>query len=129
MLEIRADQVHTLSCDEAYQSFVLAMLDHLRRYFAPELGRIDDLALAEEIQACLRRARGYGLTSRRDCARFLGLAASLGWSFDLERPWVQPMLRNPASSPGARLAAVHERCVEELQGAADTAGLRLAFGS
>lgn len=129
MLEIRAAQVHTLSCDEAYQSFVIEMLDHLRRYFAPELGKIDDLALAEEIQACLGRARGYGLTSRRDCGRFLGLAASLGWSFDLERPWVQPMLRNPAASPGNRLAQVHERCVEELQRAADTVDLRLAFGS
>lgn len=129
MLTIRADQVHTLSCDEAYQRFVLEMLDHLRACFAPELAGSDDLVLAEEIQTCLQRARAYGLTSRRDCARFLGLAASLGWSFDRERPWVQQLLSNQAASPTGRLAAVYERCVDELQQRADTVALRRKLGS
>ena len=128
MLEIRREQAHTLSLDEAHQSFVLAMMEHLREHFAPELQALDDLALAEEIQSCLARARGYGLSARRDCARWLGLAASLGWSFDLERPWVQALLRNPASSPSARLAAVYERCVQELREAAESVALHKRFG-
>lgn len=128
MLKIRADQLHTLSLDEAYTSFVVEMIDHLRKYFAEELRELDDLSLADEIQTCLMRARAYGLTSRSDCGRFLGLAASLGWSFDTERPWVQALLRNPATSPSDRLAEVHARCVEQLQQEADGIARRRKFG-
>lgn len=128
MLRIRSEQVRALSLDEAYRGFVLAMIEHLRTHFSPELGELDELALGEEVLVCLDRARGYGISSRRDCARFLGLAAALGWSFDTERAWVPAMLKNPASGPSDRLAAVYERCVHELQQAADTVLLRQRFG-
>lgn len=128
MLKIRRDQVHTLSCDEDYQSFVIDMIEHLRRFFGKELADTSNLALAEDIQACLERARGYGLRSRRDNARFLGLLASHGWNFDTESRWARDILRATAAGPSERLTRVFDRCVDELQQEADTAARRQRLG-
>jgi hypothetical protein len=128
VLTIRRQQLQTLSRDEGYVRFVEQMIDHLRKHFSVELGPVEDFVLAEDVDAALQRARAHGLTSRRDCARYLGLAASLGWDFDTARPWVGPLLRDTARSPSDRLAQVFERAIEELQREADTLARRRKLG-
>ncbi|MEX1367213.1 MAG: hypothetical protein AB1Z98_29070 [Nannocystaceae bacterium] len=128
-LQIRREQVHTLShLDGAYRSFVVRMVEHLREHFGPELGEIDELALAEDVQAGIERARSYRLTTRRDCARYLGLCASLGWDFDTTLPWVRPLLLDRARSPSDRIGEVFERAVEQLEHEAKTITRRRRLG-
>jgi hypothetical protein len=119
MLTLRTDQVAALHRQAELRDFVVEMIDHLRRHQGPEVAALDDGELGNHVEACLLRAGTYGLSSRRDCARFVCLAVCLGWSFDTERPWVTDQLTDPALGPGKRLERVYERCVAELRVAAD----------
>ncbi len=119
MLTLRTDQVAALHRQEALRSFVAEMIDHLRRHQGPEVAALDDGELGAHIEACLVRAGTYGLGERRDCARFVSLAACLGWSFDQARPWVADWLADPALGPTERLGRVYDRCVRELRAEAD----------
>jgi hypothetical protein len=115
MLTLRAPQVVALHRQEALRDFVVEMIDHLRRHQGPEVAELDDGELGERIEACLVRAGAYGLGERRECARFVSLAACLGWSFDTARPWMTRWLTDPALGPGERLERVYRRCVRELE--------------
>lgn len=115
MLTLRNEQVIAVHRQEALRAFVVELIEHLRRHQGPEVAALDDGELGLHIEACLVRAGAVGLSSRRDCARFVSLAACLGWSFDRERPWVSDWLSDPALGPSARLDRVHRRCVRELE--------------
>jgi hypothetical protein len=115
MLKLRRDQVTALYRDEEHRQLVMTLIEHLRRHQALEVAELDDAELGAHIEACLVRAGSFGLTTRRDCARFVCLAACRGWSFDADRPWVGRWLSDPALGPSERLARVYERCVHELE--------------
>lgn len=122
LLTIRSNQLAVLE-RERWQRMVLDMMAHLRAHF-PAMAALPQWELGEEIEQSLARARGYGLTTPRDFARFLGLAASFGWSFDADTPWVREALSDPASGPSERLARVCDRCVRQLEQRAKAAALK-----
>ncbi|WNG47391.1 hypothetical protein F0U60_27140 [Archangium minus] len=127
MMKIRDAQVRVLERTR-FQQFVLEMMTHLRTHFPEELASLPDWELGEEIEGCLGRAATYGITSRRDCARYLALAACFGWSFDTELKWPAQMLQDPTSSPSVRLERVHERCLQRLDQEATTSAYRRELG-
>ena len=108
--------------------FVVEMITHLRAHFPDELDGMPDWELGEELLDCLERAAIYGITLRRDCARFLALATCFGWSFDTEMEWPVAMLRDPSISPSERLAQVHDRCLRRLEQEAQTAAMKRKLG-
>ena len=128
MPTLRPEQVVALHRQPALRAFVVEMIDHLRRHQGPEVAELDDGELGAHIEACLWRAGDHGLASRRDCARFVSLAACMGWAFDLERPWVHEELTNPVLGPSERLARVYDRCVRELESEAQGAARKHQYG-
>ncbi len=110
------------------QHFVDDMVTHLRAHFSDELGTLSDEALAERVDDGLARAAEYGLTSRRDGARYLGLAACFGWSFDTQMEWPAQMLADQTNSPSVRLARVHDRGMRQLEAEARKAALERKLG-
>ncbi|MEM7151563.1 MAG: hypothetical protein AAF799_01930 [Myxococcota bacterium] len=91
------------------------MMEHLRKHFPRKVADFDDMGLAEQIHQTLLRAYDHGYTSHADCARYLGLAAALGWSFDDDIPWVRQSLTDGASEPTERLAQIHQRAIRMLR--------------
>jgi hypothetical protein len=128
MLTLRTDQVAALHRQAELRDFVVEMIDHLRRHQGPEVAELDDGELGNHIEACLLRAGTHGLSSRRDCARFVSLAVCLGWSFDTERPWVADQLAAPVLGPSERLEQVYRRCVRELEAEALAAPRKRKYG-
>lgn len=126
-LKIRDSQLRSLSRTRL-QQFVVEMMTHLRAHFPGELAALQDWELGEELERCLDRAAEYGISSRRDSARFLELATCFGWSFDTELGWPAALLREPTGTPSARLARVHERCLQSLEQAATKATHRQVLG-
>ena len=115
MLTLDKSQLLLLTRNEDYEGFVVQMIEHLRKHFPRKVAEFDDMLLAEQIHETLLRAYDYGYTSHADCARYLGLAAALGWSFDRDIPWVRESLADRTSEPTGRLAQIHDRAVRMLR--------------
>lgn len=126
-VRIREDQLETLA-RRKFKPFVVDMMTHLRGFFPDELEGIPDWRLGEQLEDCVVRASGYGLTSRQDLARFLALATAFGWSFDIEMQWPLGVLRDTTIRPTDRLARVHERCLQQLEHKARVAALKRKLG-
>ncbi|MCH9681628.1 MAG: hypothetical protein K0V04_09355 [Deltaproteobacteria bacterium] len=89
---------------------------HLRQAFGPGLAELDDGVLRPRVEQTVLRAHGLGLRAPLDELRFLNLAASFGWQFDQDTPWVGPMLRDGSiPEPSERLRRVKARFVRQLQ--------------
>jgi len=115
LLTINKSQLLVLTRDEGYEDFVGQMIDHLRKHFPRKVAEFDDMGLAEQIHECLMRASDYGLVEHGECARYLGLAASLGWSFDTDVEWIHQLLSTRICGPSERLAQVHHRVIRQLR--------------
>ena len=114
---VRSEQLAALGRVREAQ-FIGEMVIHLRSHFPREVAELDDDGLRARIEASLSRARGYALSSKQDCIRFLNLCASFGWNFDQEpsRPWIGEYLRDvEIESPSERLRRVSSRCLRDLK--------------
>jgi hypothetical protein len=106
MLVIRASQLERLA-EIRRERVAMAMCQVLRELFPDRLAPLSESELMAHVAHGLRRAASYGLHLECDCARFLNLAAVLGWDFDTrpENAWMRAMLVDPdVSDPSQRLA-------------------------
>lgn len=111
--------------------FTGEMVTHLRTHFPREVAELDDDGLRARIEESLARARGYSLTSKQDCIRFLNLCASFGWHFDEapSRPWIGEYLHDAeVAEPSERLSRVARRCLRDLETEANNRTARATLG-
>ena len=130
MLTIRREQMAALG-ERRSKDFERFMLRHLRECFPRALDALGDGDALVLIHDTLERARRYDLRSEADGCRFLNLAASFGWDFELrpERAWMLAMLRDPdVSSPSQRLRILVDECVHRARIESHNRSLRAAFG-
>jgi hypothetical protein len=95
-------------------AFITEMCDHLRKHFPACVSAIESRALSRRVEDALAYAGRYGLTTRRDLARYLNLAAAYGWGFDREpgHAWMRRILNDPeVSDPSARLQRLVAECL------------------
>jgi hypothetical protein len=66
---------------------------------------------AVDVRQAIARALGYGLRTRRELARFLGVGRKLGVAFDLDatREWAAEILRDPELDGKLKIAFVEDR--------------------
>jgi|GEM_PF-1200294 len=120
MLRLSPAQLQAIEQAQVHTSFS-QLAAHCRTYYPDAVSHLSDAALIEQLQHCQQRAQAYGLTSRRDLYRFVNLALSFGWEFDLDAklPWMRQYLTDPRiDSPAQRLEllvqyAIHRLEVEE----------------
>lgn len=113
MLIIRPEQIRVFE-NHARSSFVLEMCAHLRLHFASGFQGMDEQELIDFVDSVLKGAGEFGLTSRRDCARFLNLAAVFGQAFPRlpEFQWARRILIDAGvSEPSARLHLLVDECL------------------
>jgi hypothetical protein len=105
MLVIREEQVQVLS-EYMRKSFEDRTLVHLKRFWPERCEAAGDDAVRQSIRDGIRRARGHGMSSEYDLARFIDLMYGLGMDFDAS--WAGKYLANEELSPRARLDALYE---------------------
>jgi len=92
VLEIRAEQLVALRAP-LHADLATRLVPHVRQHFPGPTLRLDDARLHALVLAGVVRCDGYGISIGRDVARFVNLMATLGWTFDVDLPWAQQVLR------------------------------------
>ena len=129
MLALRSPQL------DALRSIRLAphlpeLVGSLRARFPGELTARSDDELRGLVRDASLRALAHGLASLRDLARFLNLQVVLGWSFDIEQPWVAAILEDAdVPDPSARLDRLVKATIARLELEERNARLRRRFGA
>ena len=104
MFVIRSNQMEVLT-RPARDAFVNAMIVHCKTYFPEVVSAYDDESLENLVAETIKHARTrYGMHCPQGLCRFINLAATLGWQFDLEpqNAWMRsrfllnPQVSNPA---------------------------------
>lgn len=117
MLIIRKEQFEALAAAHR-DHFVEEMCRHLRDHLPGQVAGVEDAVLRHRVSQAVGRAAGYGLTSRRDCCRYLNVAALYGWEFDRapENAWMRRYLEDPqVSSPSDRLGLLVDQCIHRMR--------------
>ena len=93
MLILRREQI------QAFEDFLLKQFEdrtlaHLREFFPDQCNALDEPQLREGIRSGIRRAEGYGFSSKRDLCKYLNLMFTFGRVFDTdpELPWAAKIL-------------------------------------
>ena len=130
MLIIRDAQMAVFRAPQ-HQRFIDAMCKHLRDTFPEEMAPFDDNTLKLKVSQTLKRAAGYGLTSKQDSCRYLNLAATYGWEFDQnpQQQWMHHYLTDPqVTSTSERLNLLVDQCIYRIDVQARNRQLRETFG-
>jgi hypothetical protein len=127
-MQIRTEQFQALGRARE-ERFILEMTAHVRARFPAAAAALEGEALRSKVRELLDRARGYGLSTARDCARFLNVAATFDWQLD--RPdlaWIDAYLRDPeVPSPSDRMQRVASRSLRQLRTEEKNRRVRGAF--
>lgn len=113
MLVIRRAQWQLLA-QAPREQFLDEMLAHVRVHFPTPCWLLTPEELRAQVDAVVRRAGSYGLTSRRQACRFLNLAAHYGWAFDSDPGlrWMRDILTDTGlADPGERLDRLVQVCL------------------
>lgn len=101
MLTIRNAQMAVFSRAEI-KKFEDRMVIHLKKFFPRQCEALGEAQLRETIQYGIKRAAGYGITSKPDVYKYVDLMVVLGRDFDTDRrfPWASKILRTHNSPVG-----------------------------
>lgn len=118
MIQIRPAQLRVLHQRLISTEVLDALVEHLRTCFPACVHGLDAEALHERIQQCARIASDLGLSREADLLRFVGLAATYGWSFvdDPAHAWMRAILEDPRhGKPARRLDHLVRACLRQLE--------------
>jgi hypothetical protein len=129
MLTIRHSQIAHFSSEKRRQ-FIVAMCRYLREQFHDELWAVDAATLQRQVDTTIHRARNYGLSTERDCCRYLNLAVTYGWDFDRQPQydWMRKILIDTqVTTPSQRLHKLVDQCIYRSEVEECNRRLRLQF--
>jgi hypothetical protein len=108
MLTIRPEQLQVFSRVEV-DKFEEWMLAHLQKFFPAQCQTAGQSQLRETIQAGIKRAAAYDMTSKREVCKYIDLMIVFGRDFDKDRryPWASEILAREAS-PVQKIRNLHE---------------------
>jgi hypothetical protein len=96
MLTIRREQFALFSQQEV-RKFEDWMVLHLKKFFPGQCETAGDQQIRDLIQHGIRRAARYGITAKKDVAKYVDLMIVLGRNFDSDQQsqWATDILGSP----------------------------------
>jgi hypothetical protein len=97
MIRLSAEQFVMIE-DVALHRFIGRVVDELPSYVGPWVTHKPRPVLFATVQAALRLARDYDITTERDLFQYANLAVMMGARFDIDPafPWATAILRDPS---------------------------------
>jgi hypothetical protein len=115
MLVIRKRQMAVFEQVEI-KKFVDCMVIHLKKFFPKQCEALGEPGLRETVQHGIKRAKAYGITSKRDVYKYVDLMVVFGRDFDTDKryPWAGEILQKQLG-PGVRIEALHQAARKQLR--------------
>jgi hypothetical protein len=127
MITLRRQQLAALAAAR-HKQFIDDMCAHVTAHFGAQVEHLAPAALRVRVVTALAEAESFGLRSRRDQCRYLGLAVVEGWEV-LSQGWICELL-GATSALGAseRLSRVIDERLFRLEAEENDRRLEAEFG-
>src|SRR5438132_13371033 len=113
MLTIRKEQEEVLAGYMA-KNFQERIVKHVKRFWPEQCRALGDEQVRESVRTGLARARGYGMSTEYDLARYIDLMYWLGTDFDTgpSFPWAVQILPNTSIAARAGMDKLYHTAEE-----------------